>query len=60
MYKNPDPGAEKDAVDIANKTVEYFEKEIVRVVKSTYANRHWTPISLELRHATIDEIKTVF
>ena len=60
MYKNPDPGGEKDAVDIADRTAGYFEKEIARVIKSTYYNRHWTPISLELRHAAIDEIIRLF
>ena len=60
MYKNPDPGAEKDAEDIAERTAVYFEKEIARIIKSTYYNRHWTPISLELRHAAIDEIIRLF
>lgn len=60
MYKNPDPGAEKDASQIAERTAAYFEQEISRVIKATYANRSWTPISLELRHAAIDEIMRVF
>ena len=59
-YKNPDPGAEKDAVQIAERTHEYFEKEITRIIKNTYANRNWTPISLELRHVAIDEIRRIF
>lgn len=59
-YKNKDPGAEKDAIQIAELTATYFEKEITRVIKNTYANRYWAPISLELRHAALDEIKTIF
>ena len=59
-YKNKDPGAEKDAIQIANQTAGYFEQEIASVIKNTYANRSWTPISLELRHAAIDEIMRIF
>lgn len=60
MYKNPDPGVEKDAIQISNQTAAYFEQEIARVIKNTYANRSWAPISLELRHAAIDEIIRIF
>jgi hypothetical protein len=59
-YKNKDPGAEKDAIQIANQTVAYFEKEIARVIQKTYSGRHWAVISLELRHAALDEIKNIF
>ena len=55
-YKNPDPGAEKDAVQIAERTHEYFEKDLARVIKNDYYNKHWTPLSMELRHRAIDEI----
>lgn len=60
MYKNPDPGAEKDAVDIANRAATLFEKDIDRLIKNDYYNRPWTPLSMELRHAAIDEIIRIF
>ena len=60
MYKNKDVFAEKDATEIANKINIFFEQEIARVIQKTYANRSWTPISLELRHAGIDEIQKYF
>ena len=59
-YKNKDPGAEKDGMQIANQTAEYFEHEIDRVIKGTYANRDWSPLSMELRAAAIDEIRRIF
>ena len=59
-YTNKDPGAEKDAIQIAELTAAWFEKEIARVIKATYANRDWSPISMELRHAAIDEIRKIF
>jgi hypothetical protein len=39
-YKNKDVFAEKDAIEIANKTALYFEEEIARVIEKTYANRN--------------------
>lgn len=60
MYKNADPGAEKDAVQIAERTAALFEQEIDRVIDKTYANRNWSVISLELRHIAIDEIRKIF
>lgn len=59
-YKIKDPGAEKDAIQIAELTAAWFEKEMARVIKATYANKYWSPISMELRHASIDEIRKIF
>jgi hypothetical protein len=60
MYKNKDILAEKNGTEIANKTAIFFEQEIARVIQKTYANRSWTPISMEIRHAAIDEIQKIF
>jgi hypothetical protein len=60
VYKNKDVFAEKDAIEIANKTALYFEEEIARVIQKTYADRHWTPISTELRHYALDKITKIF
>ena len=55
-YKHKDPGAEKDGIQIARLTAEFLEKEYSRVVDKKYYNRNWTPLALELRLATLDEI----
>jgi len=60
MYKNPDPGAQKDGALIAAIANEYFEQEYNRVVERTYANKSWSPISIELRRAAIEEVVRLF
>lgn len=60
MYKNPDPGAEKDSLETANKTTTYFEDEIKRLINNRYYHKSWTVLSTELRLATIEEILRIF
>jgi hypothetical protein len=60
VYKNKDPGAEKDAIEIANKTTLYFEEEIKRLIDNRYYHKSWTVLSTELRLATIEEILRIF
>lgn len=60
MYKNSDPGVEKDALETANKTSTYFEGEIKRLINNKYYHKNWTVLSTELRLATIEEILRIF
>ena len=59
-YKNKDPGTEKDGKQIARLAAEFLEKEFNRVIERKYYNRIWTPLALELRLATLDEIIKIF
>jgi hypothetical protein len=59
-YKNKDPGAERDAIQIANLTAAWFEEEIKRLIDSKYYHKSWTVLSTELRLVAIEEILRIF
>ena len=60
VYKNKDPGAEKDAIETASKTAAYFEQEIKRLIDNKYYRKYWTVLSTELRLAVIEELLRIF
>jgi hypothetical protein len=60
VYRNPDPGVEKDALETAAKTTAYFEQEIKRLIDNKYYRKSWTILSTELRLAVIEELLRIF
>ena len=59
-YRSPDFYVEKYGIEIAAKTEELFEQEYKRAVERTYANKIWSPISIELYKAGIKEVLRIF
>jgi hypothetical protein len=58
--RSPDFLNEKIANSIANAIDAAFEKEMTAVIKRSYQNKSYSPISMELRAATISKILEIF